>query len=75
MKLRQLLSDTTKKASGKVRKMWALGVLLILVFLTAVLSVPGQKISHWDRSTVVTDVCGVPLQGYLSKNEEWALKK
>ncbi|MDY9921223.1 MAG: penicillin-binding protein 1C [Synergistota bacterium] len=53
--------------------MWALPVILILVFLTAALSVPGQKISQWDRSTVVTDVRGVPLHGYLSISEEWSL--
>ncbi|MDD4159407.1 MAG: penicillin-binding protein 1C [Synergistaceae bacterium] len=34
---------------------------------------PVERISQWQRSTVVTDRQGVPLQGYLSKNEEWSL--
>lgn len=73
MKLRRYFPDITKKDSRKVRKIWPLPVILVFVFLTAVFSVPSEKISQWHRSTVVTDVRGAPLQGYLSKNEEWAL--
>ncbi|MDD4839026.1 MAG: transglycosylase domain-containing protein, partial [Synergistaceae bacterium] len=48
-------------------------LILVFVFLTAALSVPGEKITKWHWSTVVTDKRGAPLQGYLSKNEEWSL--
>ena len=73
MKLRQYLSDTSKKDFRKVRKTWPLLLILVFVFLTAALSVPGEKITKWHWSTVVTDKRGAPLQGYLSKNEEWSL--
>lgn len=53
--------------------MWLLLLILVFVFLTAALSVPGEKITQWHWSTVVTDERGAPLQGYLSKNEEWSL--
>lgn len=73
MKLRPDFPDITKKYLRKARKIWHLPLILVFVFLTAGFSVPCEKISQWHRSTVVTDLRGVPLQGYLSKNEEWAL--
>ena len=75
MKLGRYISGISNKikASGRDRHLLALPVILVLVFLTAALSVPVRKISQWDWSTVVTDKRGIPLRGYLSKNEEWSL--
>lgn len=56
-----------------MRRIWPSLAVIALVFLTAALSVPVEKISQWDRSTLVTDRQGEPLRGYLSKNEEWSL--
>lgn len=72
MKLRPDFPDITKKYLRKARKIWYLPLILVSV-LTAVFSVPCEKISQWHRSTVVTDLRGSPSSGISFKNEEWAL--
>lgn len=73
MKLRKGFFNIKKKYKGRVRKICLPLIVLSLVFLIADLSVPAEKISEWRRSTIVTDKNGAPLQGYLSKNEEWSM--
>lgn len=73
MKLRECFLDIKKRYLGRTGKIWPSLIILLFILLTAALSVPAEKISEWHWSTVVTDERGTPLQGYLSKNEEWSL--
>lgn len=73
MKYEKILKNIKKRGPRFIRKIWAPLLIVFLTFLIAGLSLPVEKIFEWSTSTVVTDSNGSPLQGYLSKTEEWSL--
>jgi penicillin-binding protein 1C len=73
MKFEKILINIKKRGPSFIRKIWAPLIIVFFFFIIAELSLPVEKICEWSFSTVVTDSNGSPLQGYLSKTEEWSL--